>query len=288
MVLTCQILNFNDSKHTIELVEKIKKFDIIDYILIVDNCSTDGSFSLLKENFDNPKIKIVKTSSNKGYGSGNNYGIKLAYNELNSDYVLLANPDVNFSEEVLFKLIESMRHEKNICITAPTQRINKKVIRERAWKVPTKFEYIFSDTKLAKLIPLNSLYPDNYFSNVISDVDCVPGALLLINPKIFLMLGGFDERMFLYCEETTIGFKIKNAGYKTTILNQEFYDHIQSASIHKAIPSMIKQRRYIYNNRLIFLRDYLKARQLTIWLAQRVYNHILIRMSEAIEKNEGN
>ena len=51
-MLGCVILNFNDSETTKKLVNNIKSYTVIDYIIIVDNKSTDTSFLELK-NFEN-------------------------------------------------------------------------------------------------------------------------------------------------------------------------------------------------------------------------------------------
>lgn len=45
----CVVLNFNDSKTTIELLNRMKNMKSIDVIVVVDNCSTDDSFSVLKQ-----------------------------------------------------------------------------------------------------------------------------------------------------------------------------------------------------------------------------------------------
>lgn len=45
----CVVLNYNDSKTTIELINRIGKMTSIDVIVIVDNNSTDDSFSVLKQ-----------------------------------------------------------------------------------------------------------------------------------------------------------------------------------------------------------------------------------------------
>ncbi|MDM8261386.1 glycosyltransferase family 2 protein [Limosilactobacillus vaginalis] len=287
MRVTCQILNYNDADHVVRLVKKIIDYKLIDNILIVDNCSTDNSYSLLKKVFfNNIKVKVIKTLSNRGYGVGNNFGVNYAFNYLKSDYVLLSNPDVFFTENVIKSLIDAMLNDSNNGICAPTQKIKGKVIKERAWKIPTKFQYVFGETRLAKLIGSTSLYKSSYFSSSRSGVDCVPGALLLLNVRKFLDIGGYDERMFLYCEETTIGFKMKKRGYSTILLNNEFYDHIQSTSINKSIDDNVKQRYYIYYNRLIFLRDYLNASRVWLYIAKKVFNYLLNRLSKGTQNNE--
>ena len=285
MKLTCQILNYNDANHVISLINKISHYRLIDNILIIDNCSTDSSYSCLKKKYLNKNnIKVIRTKKNLGYGGGNNFGVNFAYYKLKSDYILLANTDISFTENVVNQLVNNIK-DKNVAISAPTQRVNGQVIRDRAWKIPSKFEYILAGTKIANLFSLDSLYPDYYFSASKSFVDCVPGAMLLIDPIKFLDVGGFDERMFLYCEETTIGFKLKQDNYKTLLLNDVYYDHLQSASIDKSIPNAVKKRKYLFTNRLIFLRDYLKVNYIYLYLAKNLYNHILKKINKRGKSN---
>ncbi|MRG63493.1 glycosyltransferase [Lactobacillus reuteri] len=279
LTLTCQILNFNNTNDTIRLVESIREYHLLDHILIVDNNSTDNSYSILKKKYsESNRIQVIKTNENRGYGAGNNYGIKFAFYNMNSDTVLLANPDVSFSENTISSLTDAMNLDDSVAITSAVQRKQMKIIKDRAWKIPTKFEYIFSDTKFSKWIDLSSRYSPNHYEKKYSQVDCVPGALLLINSKKFLEVGGYDENMFLYCEETTIGYKLKVANYKTILVNDAFYDHDQSSSIRKSIPKISKQRTYIYENRLLFLKKYLKSSWLTLWIAKSVYSYILKKL----------
>ena len=42
------IINYNDAKTTIHLLENIKHYSCIDQIVVVDNHSTDDSFDVLK------------------------------------------------------------------------------------------------------------------------------------------------------------------------------------------------------------------------------------------------
>ena len=75
MSLGIVILNYNDSDSTIELIERIKNYKILDLIVVVDNNSTDNSFELIKK-YESDKIKVLKSNKNNGYGAGNNIGAK--------------------------------------------------------------------------------------------------------------------------------------------------------------------------------------------------------------------
>lgn len=59
----CVVLNFNDSKTTIELLNRMKNMKSIDVIVVVDNCSTDDSFSVLKQ-YTSKKIQVIQSEKN--------------------------------------------------------------------------------------------------------------------------------------------------------------------------------------------------------------------------------
>ena len=69
------ILNYNDSNTTAEIINRIKNYNVLDLIVVVDNKSTDDSYTLLKE-YENEKIKVIQADSNNGYGAGNNIGAR--------------------------------------------------------------------------------------------------------------------------------------------------------------------------------------------------------------------
>lgn len=255
----CLVLNYNDSETTIKLVKNIYNYTNINYILVVDNNSTDNSFSELKI-YSNSKIKVIKTDKNGGYGYGNNYGIKYAYKILGCNEVLLANPDVFFTENFVNSLQNAMRKDFNIAVVSGIQHnINNEEITEKAWKIPKTFRYIFTFTRRGMKLA-GTHYPESFFKkNNTVTVDCVPGALLLVNAGIFEKIGGYDEEMFLYCEEDVLGYKVKKCGYKTVLICNVSYRHEHGVSINKSFKSSIKQRKLINHNKLLFMKRYLNA-----------------------------
>lgn len=275
--IACEILNYNDAGTVISLVERIKNYKNLSSIIIVDNCSDDDSLQKLRYMYgNNKKIQIICTKKNGGYGYGNNYGIRFASRMLGYKYVLLANPDIYFDEGSLNEMICTIKKNQNVGIVSAVQKtISNKEIEDKAWKIPSDFEYIFSDTKIARILKLNSRYSLKHFNQRISKVDCVPGAMLLIDADKFLKVGGYDEEMFLYCEETTLGYKFKEKGYSTLLLNDVSYNHLQSESIKKSIPSIVKQRKLIYKNRLLFLKKYKHIGRIKYIIAKHVYLHII-------------
>ena len=145
------------------------------------------------------------------------------------------------------------------------------IITDRAWKVPNKLQYIFSAEYLVSkyLKPLQ--YDKDYFCDEYVRVGCVPGSLLLVSIKAFLEVGGYDEKIFLYGEETTLGIKMNSIGY-TSLLNTHYtYIHMHSISINRTISSVRKQRKMTLNSRYYILRTYLKANTVELFLAKIVF-----------------
>lgn len=263
----CLILNYNDAGTTAKLVNLIKDYYCFSSILVVDNKSTDDSYrNLLPLSSD--KIIVIQTDKNGGYGYGNNYGINYAYNKLGCSFVLIANPDVVFEVSCVNSMIDVLERDKSVGIVAPTQLdIQHNIISERAWKIPSAFNYALTFTSRGMRIA-NTHYDDNYFSSDVVVVDCVPGAMLMVNANIFISIGGYDTDMFLYCEEDTIGYKTKANGYKTCLLTKVAYVHEHGISISKSINSVVKQRILINKNKIIFMKKYLKANFFEICLAR--------------------
>lgn len=271
--ICCLILNYNDSNTVVKLVESIKGYRSLNYILIVDNCSTDGSYEFISNKYrTNRNIICVKSEKNGGYGYGNNFGIKYAQENLGCKLVLLSNPDVIFSEECITNLIDFSKTVEKFGIIAPIQLDrNRKIIRDYAWKIPSVFSYTMTVLYLMQYM-FSTSYPKKLIKTSDAlEVDCVPGSLLLINADAFLEVGGYDERMFLFCEENTIGFKLKQSGYKSYVCTKYSYIHMHGVSIEKSITKKRKRNDLLLTNRFLFMKDYLKASKIQLGFARFIY-----------------
>lgn len=274
----CIILNYNSARLVCNLVKKIQNFNSLKNILIVDNKSTDNSYKFLKRKFMNDdKVVIISSNKNGGYGYGNNFGIKYAHNYLNAKYAIIANPDVIFSNTTVEKMLRCM-HEKNAAIVSATQLLNNKIVNNRGWKIATPYQWAFNELNhVPKYLVRNLYYSQSHFKTKLSKVDCVPGAMFLVNIDIFKKVGGYDESMFLYCEEDTLGFKLKQLGYSTYLINDLYYKHLHSATIDENIPSQVRQLNILHKSKLIFLTKYLKVKPHTLKIEKILFSLIIKR-----------
>ena len=85
------ILNYNRGSLVLDIASDFCKYDCIDEIAIVDNCSTDNSREILVRH-NNKKINILFSKENSGYAKGNNLGLKFL-KEKGCKYCFVVNPD---------------------------------------------------------------------------------------------------------------------------------------------------------------------------------------------------
>ena len=131
-------------------------------------------------------LSIHFTGKNLGYGAGNNYG----FNLVNTDYVIVANPDIVFHKTFFDNVKKYLDSSLNFTIIGSTYNQDKSFSSSGVFKENEKKQYsndIESSTK--KIF------------ETLTKVDWVNGCMMLINLKKFNSRKIFDESFFLYFEE---------------------------------------------------------------------------------------
>ena len=95
-------------------------------------------------------------------------------------------------------------------------------------------------------------------------------------------IGGYDENIFIYCEESLIGIKIRDAGFKTALLSSDYYIHEHPHDKAKYIKNEIRLHRVWNANRLYILKNYLHASPFMYLFANVVYK---VNLGRIIVKN---
>ena len=233
------ILNYNDYDTTFRMIQNINKFNNINTIVVVDNCSTDNSYKKLKE-LENKKIKVIKTNKNLGYASGNNYGLKYLEDK-NIDFVIISNPDVSVSNDAI-NILKKDLEKDDITLIAPV--INERGFISRGWKLPKFKDDLLSNINYFwKYFQKLLFYKDNYYNNKkLVQVDVVHGCFFIIKYDRFKKINFFDTGTFLYYEENILGKKLKSMGYKCFIDTSVVVNHELSVSVDKNLNSLKKYK----------------------------------------------
>lgn len=271
------VLNYNDYKTTSKFLEKIKDYKTIDHIVVVDNNSSDDSYELLLK-YKSDKIHVIKSEKNGGYSYGNNYGIKYAMKEFNTEYIIISNPDVFFEEKVVDDMIKMYDKEERVAIVAPTMLINGE-LKWTSWRLPKfKDDLISLSDMLKRWLGDKTLYPKEHFNGEYSFVDVLPGSLFMIPANVMKKIGFFDEDVFLYCEEKMMSKRLLDRGYKNIILNNITYDHQHSVSIGKNINNSIKIYKLMADSTYIYNVKYNNIGFLKKAIYKALVNIMLLRM----------
>lgn len=252
------ILNYNDSERVIELVKNISKYETLDKIVIVDNCSTDDSYKKLKL-MENDKIDVICTEENKGYAYGNNYGARHAIKMYSPKTLFFANPDVMFQKEVITSLENALWSNESYAIASPIVKKGYNVWRMRGYTDAVKMLFLFTFTFQKNKIKKRLLNGKR-----IEIVDVVEGSFFAIKRSVFSLVHGFDERTFLYLEENILARKIRDKGFKEIVVTDCQYIHEHSKSIRKEYKSKAKAFKLFKPSFNIYLKDYVKCNNFQI------------------------
>lgn len=254
-------VNYNDSMVTREFVERIVSFEDISHIIVVDNHSSDGSFSILEElGRIYEKVDVIESGKNGGYGYGNNYGIRYAVEKYHSDALLISNPDVFFDNYAVRRMKAVLDTQADAAVAAPVSKdCYGRYCRQAAWRIPKSgWGFIFMDAPLVRYLLRGRYYYKirDLRSESRIEVDAVSGALLMLRAADVVRAGYYDEELFLYCEESVLAMKLKAIGRRSFLLTNIQYMHHPSTTILKSYRTFLQRMQLLWKSKEIVLKKY--------------------------------
>ena len=225
------IINYNTfelSKNAIESIFQHTQ-NLAYEIILVDNASPDSSGEKLKEYFGD-KIVYIQSGGNLGTSKAFNLGVKSAKGK----YVLWLNSDILLVDNFIKTLKDYMdeHSECGICggnvidfdgnpahsfrrelPSARTVRKDRSIIRYALRKILKKklsTEYNYTDKPM--------------------EVGYITGADMMTRRELLDRLGGFDERIFMYAEETEYTYRVKELGYTVVCVPDAKIKHLEGSS----------------------------------------------------------
>lgn len=239
------ILNYNRWRETLDCVNSIQQCTYSNYeILIVDNASTDESYSKINDSL--PGTSIISTKKNLGYTGGVNVGIREAIKK-QPDYILLLNEDTFVTPTFLTHLVEAM--EENTSAAAACGTIFHYPETSKVWYAG------------GRLIPWRGLAIHNnnlLISQNTNHAQCVTfltGCMMLLRTALIEKIGMKDERFFMSLEDIEYSSRIIKKGYNLL--------YVPSAIIYHRIPIKYKSKFNLYysiRNRLLLINTSIPAR----------------------------
>jgi len=208
------IVTFNSEKYIGNCLESISKCfkDIGHEIIIVDNCSKDGTLDILNKRKD---ILLIRNGKNQGFAKACNKGARPA----SGKYLFFINPDIEFKDPIPEKIFVSLSKNSDVAgggfyHVFPSGRIQ----RICSGYIVKPFDHFFEQLGLYALLPSVRIFNARFFpfQKYWNDhpAEFICGGCFLIKKEIFSTISGFDEKYFSYFEDMDICKRLKNKGYK--------------------------------------------------------------------------
>jgi GT2 family glycosyltransferase len=185
-------------------------------VVAVDNASDDGSAGLIREwAEDTPNMRILVNPINRGYAAA----VNQAFAMVPGHDVLLINPDVELrdSSEVT-SLAEVLARDSSVGVAAPRLLNSDGSLQASARRFPDILA-MAGHSSVARRLAVTQRASERYLAVPETDgpcrVDWAIGAAMLIRRDAYEDVGGFDERFFLYLEDTDFCLRCAHAGWDT-------------------------------------------------------------------------
>ena len=236
MQLSVIILNYN-VRYFLELcvISVQKALETIDAeIIVVDNNSSDGSCEMMKQRF--PNITFIANKENSGFPKGNNIGVAQAKGK----YICILNPDTVVAEDTFSEILAFAEKQQDLGIVG-CKLIDGtgNFLPESKRGVPTPF---VAFTKIFGLYKFSN-YFGNYYAqhlqeNETGKVAILVGAFMVMKRELYLEVGGFDEKCFMYSDDIDLSYMVLQKGKSN-------YYFPETTVIHYKGESTIKDETYM-------------------------------------------
>jgi GT2 family glycosyltransferase len=149
-------------------------------VYVCDNASTDQTVKLTEAALVKAQLnhKVLSLKDNLGFGIANNKAAALG----NSPYIFCLNFDTELGKDTLNKWADYV-----------AQNDSEKVATFEFCQVP------YEHPKLYNPATLNTTWNS--------------AAALMIKRHVFEAVGGFDKKIFMYCEDVDLSWRIRSKGY---------------------------------------------------------------------------
>ena len=221
-------------------------------IYVADNGSTDCSVEMLRSEF--PTVHLIILDRNHGFADGYN----LALQQVEAEYVVLLNSDVEVTPRWLQPLADYMDAHPEVAACQP---------KLHSWRHREQFEYAgaaggfidrygypFCRGRLMDVVETDSGQYDD-----VCPIFWATGAALFIRLDDYRSAGGLDGSFFAHMEEIDLCWRLRARGRLLVCVPQSVVYHVGAATLKRESP----QKTFLnFRNNLLMLYKNLPAQEL--------------------------
>jgi GT2 family glycosyltransferase len=193
-------------------------------VVVADNGSTDDSLQWLRLNY--PDVRIIRLDCNYGFAGGYNRALR----EVDSEYVLLLNSDVEVTSGWWQPLVAVLDGESDVAAVAP------KLLSDME---RSKFEYAGASGGFIDYLGypfcrgriLSCVEEDRGQYDDRRDIFWASGAAMCCRREVFMQLEGFDEDFFAHMEEIDLQWRMQLAGWRIMVEPRSVVYHLGGGTL---------------------------------------------------------
>jgi GT2 family glycosyltransferase len=211
MRISIVILNWRQAELTCSCLDSLFNAACLPCdVIVLDNNSLDGSADKITARF--PQVEMIENRDNRGFGAGNNPGIRRALAS-GADFIWLLNNDTVVDGDTLPAMLKVMKGN-------PKAGIVGSVLY--SMRNPGEFQ-TFGGYKLN----LERCYvlPCGFGEKP----DFITGASMLLRREALLEAGLFDEKFFMYWEDADLCMRIRRCGWDVAVAGDSKVLHLEGA-----------------------------------------------------------
>jgi len=257
------ILNWNGKHHLEQFLPSVTRSAYPNLEIIVgDNASSDDSISFLKSHY--PAVRIIRNKENYGFAGGYN----AVLTQVEADYFVLLNSDVEVTENWLGPVISTMEADPTIAAAQP---------KLLSFQNRTFFEYAGAAGGFLDVLGypfcrgriFDTVEEDKGQYNDTIEVFWATGAALFIRSSCWKEIGGLDSDFFAHMEEIDLCWRLKRHGYRIMYCGESTVYHLGGGTLNAESP----YKTYLnFRNNLVMLQKNMNLVQsilvifLRLWL----------------------
>lgn len=229
------LLNWRTPEMTLRALDATRKAmkGVHGLITVVDNDSGDGSFEALKgATMEMKRVRVLQSGRNGGFGAGNNYGILSGLpGGQRPDFLYIQNSDTFPRPGAITALLAHLQSHPRAGLAGSILHGASGETHLSTFRFPS---WISEFESAARMGPVSRLLRRRRVPletpPSAQKVDWLAGASLMIRAEVLSRIGLFDERFFLYFEETDLCRRAALAGYETHFVPASVVTHLGSVS----------------------------------------------------------
>lgn len=203
---------------------------------VIDNVSGDGSLEMLAGEF--PDVTVVANHTRMGFGANHNQVLRPLLAQSREGYVLVLNDDTTLRPAAVTRLVQMLDADPRLAAVVPT------ILDLQGRAGANRIAYPRAASAWTCDWTDRTEPPDH-------DHGFLQGCCLLLRVAALAQVGPFDERFFLFYEDTDLSRRLADAGWGLGVCPEAEVVHVGHATVFKPdlvalTPLQGRRSRYLY------------------------------------------